>query len=341
MVPVIIGAIQQPMDMTTRAFSYQLKTFKMIQNSLTLKWLSITSIRKYRASLLLALFGLTALLPLAAQQPKPGIFYSVTGNGLKDTSYLFGTYHLVKNSYLDELPAVKKAFDLSKGVVVEIITDPAEVEAVQSMGMLQNQLLTDLLDQPFRDSLDAELRSTVGAGLEQLNQFKPMNVTLTISVVHTMKNQAALLGKYTGIPLDAWFAERGKESGKTVKPLEAIREQMEVLFNSSPLDEQVLALKTFIRRKKELTTLGDELVKNWFDHDLAAMNAVYEQTLQLSGEEDRLIRERNNNWMKVIPQWIQEKSQFIAVGALHLGGEYGLVEQLRRQGYTVVPVKTK
>jgi len=313
----------------------------MIVNSSTTKRFLLGKMNKLAALLLFFLLGLHAAPQLAAQEQKPGIFYRITGNGLKDTSWLFGTYHLVKSSFLDEMPAVKKAFASSGGVVVEIIADPAEAEAVQSMGMLQNQQLSDLLDQPFRDSLDAELKSSVGAGLEQLNQFKPMNVTLTLSLVHMMKNQAALLGKYTGLPLDAWFATKGKESAKEVKPLETLRQQMELLFNSSPLEEQVLGLKTFIRRKKEMTGLGDELIKNWFEQDMRAMNAVYEKTLQVSGEEDRLIKERNINWMKVVPQWIQQGSHFIAVGALHLGGEYGLVEQLKKLGYTVVPANPK
>ena len=36
---------------------------------------------------------------------------------------------------------------------------------------------------------------------------------------------------------------------------------------------------------------------------------------------------------------IQEKSSFVAVGALHLPGEHGLIEGLRRAGYTVEAVK--
>jgi len=313
----------------------------MKQNTSTVKQLLCSSSKKISTALLLSLFGLASLPPLAAQPQETGIFYRVTGNGLKDTSYLFGTYHLVKSSYLDELPAVKKAFQLAKGVVVEIVANPDEAKAVQSIGMLQNQQLSDLLDQPFRDSLDAELKSSLGAGLEQLNQFKPMNVTLTLSIVQMMKNQGALLEKYTGLPLDAWFAGTGTTLGKTVQPLENIRQQMELLFNSSTMDEQVLALKTYLRRKEEMTRLGDELIQYWFDHDMAAMQSVYEKTLQVSGEEDRLIKERNNNWMNVLPQWIQQGSQFIAVGALHLAGEYGLVQQLRQQGYTVVPVNPK
>ena len=53
-----------------------------------------------------------------ANQPKLRNFYAVTGNGLNDTSWLFGTYHLVKSNYLDEVPVVVHAFNQSNVVVV-------------------------------------------------------------------------------------------------------------------------------------------------------------------------------------------------------------------------------
>ena len=34
-----------------------------------------------------------------------------------------------------------------------------------------------------------------------------------------------------------------------------------------------------------------------------------------------------------------KESQFIAVGALHLAGPFGLVLQLQELGYTVTPIK--
>jgi uncharacterized protein YbaP (TraB family) len=326
--PCVLPIVKEPPELN------QLKMKRMKINLFSL------NNRKAVLALGWVFIALLQALPSAAQS-KPGLFYSITGNGLKDTSWLFGTYHLVNNSYLDEVPVVKNAFQRSAAVVVEINADPAEFSAVQSMGMLKDQQLSDLLDAPFRDSLELALKNTLGTGLQAMNQLKPANVMLTLSIVETMKSQSALFRKYTGKPLDGWFAATAKESGKEVKNLETLLQQMELLFNSSTLEEQVLALKAYIRHNAEMKHLGDELVKNWFAHDLEAIQAVYEKTLQVSGEEDKLIKERNNNWMKVLPQWLNEKSLFIAVGALHLGGEPGLVQQLRNLGFTVTPVNPR
>lgn len=43
--------------------------------------------------------------------------------------------------------------------------------------------------------------------------------------------------------------------------------------------------------------------------------------------------------MKVLPTLIEKESQFIAVGALHLGGPNGLIAQLNQQGYHITPIK--
>lgn len=51
-----------------------------------------------------------------------------------------------------------------------------------------------------------------------------------------------------------------------------------------------------------------------------------------------LIDKRNELWMQRIPNFIQNTSSFIAVGAAHLGGEKGLINQLREQNYEVIPI---
>lgn len=107
-------------------------------------------------ALLLSCFSFSYAQKTAVK--KPGVFYAVTGKGLKDTSYLFGTYHLIKSSYLDDKPAVQYAFKKAKGIVVEVINDSSELATANAMGLLKEKQLTDLLDKKFSDSLDADLR---------------------------------------------------------------------------------------------------------------------------------------------------------------------------------------
>ncbi|WP_256469764.1 TraB/GumN family protein [Flavobacterium humidisoli] len=52
----------------------------------------------------------------------------------------------------------------------------------------------------------------------------------------------------------------------------------------------------------------------------------------------QILDDRNQKWVKLIPELIKENGVFIAVGAAHLGGEYGVINLLRKEGYTVKPV---
>jgi uncharacterized protein YbaP (TraB family) len=278
-------------------------------------------------------------LKAQAVQQKPGIFYSITGNGLEDTSYLFGTYHLIKSSYLNETPNVLKAFDKVKGVITEIVMDSTALARANTKGLLKEKKLTDFFDKSFADTLDATLKKELGAGLRQISNLKPMTVMLTMSMVYLIKENQELLNKYSGETLDVSFVEKGKSAGKTITPLETIEEQMDLLFDGITDEEQASALKTFIRNKEEIIKMGNNLLKTYFSNDLNAIQTVYEESLKLTGQKEYLVNQRNANWMKVLPSLMKEQSRFIAVGALHLSGPDGLVEKLKQQGYTVTALK--
>lgn len=268
-------------------------------------------------------------------QGKPGVFYSISGNGLKDTSWLFGTYHLIKDSYLNEVPKVQASFRRAGGVVVEVVMDSSALPAANAKAVLNGSLLTDYFDKAFADSLDLALKASIGQGISAFRQMKPMVVMLTMSVVQLMKDNAALLSKYTGQPLDVYFAIEKKARQQRVIGLETMEQQMDLLFNTLQPAQQAAMLKESIRNQDAGARLGNELLRTYFSNDLEKMAKLYQASIQVSGELDFLVKKRNIAWMKQLPAILHNGSNFIAVGALHLAGEDGLVQQLRALGYHV------
>ena len=57
--------------------------------------------------------------------------------------------------------------------------------------------------------------------------------------------------------------------------------------------------------------------------------------------EDILLTKRNINWVDQLKSIMQKESVFVAVGAGHLVGEKGLLNLLRKEGYTVEPLINK
>ena len=59
----------------------------------------------------------------------------------------------------------------------------------------------------------------------------------------------------------------------------------------------------------------------------------------LPAEENALIYDRNKTWVQKLAAIMKAAPTFVAVGALHLPGDKGLLNLLKKQGYTVEAVK--
>ena len=108
------------------------------------------------------------------------------------------------------------------------------------------------------------------------------------------------------------------------------------------------------RQKQLLLCLADNMefneeqtenvVKSYFAQDLdgvaAAMDAKLNNTCDGTPEEkDVLIYNRNADWLTKMPEIMKQKPTFFAVGAGHLPGDRGVLELLKKAGYTVESVK--
>ena len=78
-----------------------------------------------------------------------------------------------------------------------------------------------------------------------------------------------------------------------------------------------------------------KLNEAYFSQDLVAMYDLTKRENSNPEFYEKLLKERNENWVQQLPEIMKTDSSFIAIGCLHLAGEYGLVEQLRKLGYTV------
>ena len=294
----------------------------------------------WMATLLLALFLLPGMKAKADSGYEKTLLWEVSGNGLAKPSHLFGTFHLLKEGHLESLDKVRTAFENADGVVVEIVMDSIEMMQSLSAMFMPDNSLKNLYKAKTYKKLAEKFEEVTGQPLAMLNQLKPNAAMLQLVAVYT----AAAVGDAAGaegMPIDAYVAVRGAELGKTVHPLETLAKQMDVLMNSASLEEQAKALEWTIKNLDEVEASQKLLAESYMDQDLDGLESLLTQFPQLSdlgmGMED-LLDKRNDDWMTQLPDLMEQGSQFVAVGALHLVGETGLIEQLRAQGYTVTPI---
>ena len=120
-----------------------------------------------------------------------------------------------------------------------------------------------------------------------------------------------------------------------VMGLETASEQANILF-SMPDSEAVRSLWEMGTNRKKAQQDWDELQTVFALGNIDSIAKFIEESDEIKMDLEKMLFQRNRNWMKTLPALMKKKSVFIAVGAGHLGGSHGLVALLREAGYTVV-----
>ena len=83
----------------------------------------------------------------------------------------------------------------------------------------------------------------------------------------------------------------------------------------------------------------ERMLTAWREGDVDGLYAEFVAPMleQAPDLYDSLLVRRNNNWVPQIESMFTEDgTEFVLVGAAHLAGEHGVVQQLEARGYTVV-----
>lgn len=261
--------------------------------------------------------------------------------GIEKPSYLFGTYHLLGGGYLSELPKVKKVFEQADGIVVETEIDSSKIFQMMPMMVMSGTKLSDLVSPEDYALITREVEETTGASMDMLAQFKPISITLMLTVAYANKESREELSRYDGPPLDSYFANAGKKNNKPIETFETMEEQMRIIFDHDTVEEQARQLVEFVRSRDDMIRAQSELLQMYLDQDLNGLFSLYKRYEKQFGDATYLLDDRNVKWMKKLPGMIEKGNRFIAVGALHLTGGNSLIRLLRENGYTVTPVASR
>ena len=268
------------------------------------------------------------------------LLWKISGNGLKHPSYLFGTHHLIPLQFLDSVPGLYKAFNSCETIVGEMVLSNMDATAkIQQAAIMPNYIkMSDLLNNEEYKMIDIELKLVLKMGLKELSI---MNPTLILTL-YEMEMYKKLTGYKDETQSDSYFQLVATEKGKKVIGLENIDQQIKILFGNGSLERQADILVETIQQKdsilNEILTMN-KLYKSGKIEELIKLSKQKGSITDFSDEEySVLVDNRNTDWITKLPTLFNESSCFIAVGALHLGGEKGLIKLLEKQGYHIKAV---
>jgi len=278
------------------------------------------------------LFSQTLNAALPSSGPAHGLLWEISSPG-SSPSYLFGTIHSEDAGVIGLAPAVERAFTGSRQVILEVNLDAdAMVAGSTAMLLSDGRRLSEIVGESLFEQTAAALR-TRGIPDAVTEHMKPWAAATALSMPVPE----------TGRVLDVVLFQRAQQAGKPLHGLETIAEQLEV-FDGLPLEDQVGLLRETVEQVAGLDAMLAELLAAYKQQDLAAMVAINEAAMvgdqRLAGEfQRRLIVDRNHRMADRMEPWLQQGGAFVAVGALHLPGEEGLISLLRQRGYSVRAVK--
>jgi uncharacterized protein YbaP (TraB family) len=288
---------------------------------------------RIKSFLLSGLLCVPGALPAQLASVENSLLWEISGNGLKESSYLFGTHHLLGSQYVDTLNNVMSKFEVSDVLVGEIAFDSAQAYKMISAATMPDTTLTELLPKEWYAETEEWLKEISSyPDLSVFDKMKPMMVEL---ILMSMLQQQ--YSGHTGMPMDIHLQQRAKQQRKDVVGLESLDEQLSILFHSIPLKRQAEMLIEFVRQRH---SAGEELQRINQLYRRQNLSALSASSLEryTTQEADQFLKTRNDKWIASIPDIISEHKAFIMVGALHLTGPSGLVKQLRALGYYVTPI---
>jgi hypothetical protein len=134
------------------------------------------------------------------------------------------------------------------------------------------------------------------------------------------------------------FFDFAQEKEKETGGLETIEFQISV-FDSIPYKAQAEMLVESIRAEEEQNDMFQQMIELYQSQDIEALySAIGDEEIGAGDYEDILVKNRNQRWMAGMREYMQEGPTFFAVGAGHLGGPYGVIRLLRKEGFVVTPV---
>lgn len=245
--------------------------------------------------------------------------------------YLFGTVHVMKSDIDWFHGDVKRAFDQSEQLVLEIIEpdDPSAIATTMAgLAMAKDKVkLSDRLTPDARAKYQAAMDAN-GLPWRTFDMFNPWMSGMALSVAPLER-----LGFKNDLGAEKILRSAAQSSGKRVEALETVEQQVG-FFAGLPMAQQLQFLNATVDGLPEMETEFGDLLRYWQagqpDKLAKSMNESLKATPELAKV---LLTERNASWAKWIKARLEQPGiAFVAVGAGHLAGKGSVQDQLRKLG---------
>ena len=222
---------------------------------------------------------------------------------------------------------VTKAFHNADALVLEVnFADPEEMQSMQKLMSNPKKISEELSKEQYNDLDKLVIKitemplSTYDAyGLSILNTIL-MTKMLPCSQFKSPENELILLAT---------------KSQKQIFSLEKASQQLEIIRNAYPPEFAFKQIMLFESFKKDF----NNAIKAYKNEDILTAVGLITKADYVNENVTTLMQiNRNKEWIEKMLVMMEGRSNLFAVGAAHLTDAYGIINLLRKKGYTVTPV---
>jgi len=259
-------------------------------------------------------------------------------------SYLFGTMHVTDPRVTEPPEVAKTALAGARTVVIET-TDILDRQTLMAAMLAKPELMMFPTGESLTDHLSPEERKLVeealekrGIPLQSVVKTKPWLLVSLVSLPECeLKRQQA-----GALVLDAKLAQDAKAAGKRVAGLETVEEQLSAMA-SLPMELHMRGLVGALGLGDRMDDMIETMIVLYEGGETGMFRPALSGLLELGEEEagdyaafeETMVQMRNRIMAERAAPLLDEGGAFIAVGAMHLPGEGGIIELLRQAGYEV------
>ena len=270
-----------------------------------------------------------------------GLFWKIEKNG-EYVGHIFGTLHMNDERIGNLHDKVSKVLDDSKSFAMESFPSDHYWNPYQGGQLIKHDMVL-----PRGETLDQLVGEQTYARIEEVLTGLGMKPEF----IKTLRPWAAMRSfavraKSSEVILDYALLERAASQKKELYQVESIEEFI-VTLQEMPIDAQVALLKFTVASYADMYDIIDDMLDAYLEQDLKSMYEISTRFIPKDPENDQwraiylkhVIEIRNIVMEHYMRKPMREKETFIAVGAVHLYGEKGVLALIEKDGYTVSRVE--
>ena len=257
--------------------------------------------------------------------------WKVTG-AKGETLYLAGSWHALRERDYPLPGAFKTAFDASSNLAFEISPNDLHIsgKALESAATYpRGDSLKNHISPVTYSYLQVAYGTFTTAADPNFSRYRPWFLVLSLE-------SPGVRGMSSKLGVERHFERRAAATSKPVTGLETLREHVEVFSGLNDRTSEALLLESLAPADNPNSTFAI-LMNAWHRGDADTLANVTRSTLRsLPGMADRLLSNRNRNWIPKIEGYLHSgKTYFVIAGAAHMGGTDGVLPLLKARGYKI------